>query len=125
MKQTIKTLGNEKVKGQPLIRELAIGRTKQEAFEVVRKPLLAKYESYATWGQTDTKKERTLSDTFEEFCRDRFIIGDEQEVVDEILKYKESFGVDNLLVRVQWPGLGQGEVLKTLDHLGKIIATVS
>ena len=123
--QTIKTLGNEKVKGQPLIRELAIGRTKQDAFEVARKPLLAKYESYATWGQTDTKKERTLSDTFEEFCRDRFIIGDEQEVVDEILKYKESFGVDNLLVRVQWPGLGQGEVLKTLDHLGKIIATVS
>ena len=123
--QTIKTLGNEKVKGQPLIRELAIGRTKQEAFEVARKPLLAKYESYATWGQTDTKKERTLSDTFEEFCRDRFIIGDEQEVVDEILKYKESFGVDNLLVRVQWPGLGQGEVLKTLDHLGKIMATVS
>ena len=53
------------------------------------------------------------------------IIGDEQEVVDEILKYKESFGVDNLLVRVQWPGLGQGEVLKTLDHIGKIIATVS
>ena len=63
--QTIKTLGNEKVKGQPLIRELAIGRTKQEAFEVARKPLLAKYESYATWGQTDTKKERTHSDTFE------------------------------------------------------------
>ena len=87
--------------------------------------MLAKYESYATWGQTDTKKERTLSDTFEEFCRDRFIIGDEQEVVDEILKYKENFGVDNLLVRVQWPGLGQDEVLKTLDHLGKIIATVS
>ena len=54
--QTIKTLGNEKVKGQPLIRELATGRTKQEAFEVARKPLLAKYESYATWGQTDTKK---------------------------------------------------------------------
>ena len=57
-----------------------------------------------------------------------FIIKNKQKLrksVDEILKYKESFGVDNLLVRVQWPGLGQGEVLKTLDHLGKIIATVS
>ena len=61
-------------------------------------------------------------DYIEKYCP---FCGDEQEVVDEILKYKESFGVDNLLVRVQWPGLGQGEVLKRLDHLGKIIATVS
>ena len=63
----------------------------------------------------------------ENYYKERYcpFCGEEQEVVDEILKYKESFGVDNLLVRVQWPGLGQGEVLKTLDHLGKIIATVS
>ena len=30
-----------------------------------------------------------------------------------------------LFMATQWPGLGQGEVLKTLDHLGKIMATVS
>ena len=122
--QTLQSLGREKVNGQPLIRELAIGRTKQEAIGVAGKSLLEKYESYANWGQTDTKKERTLSDSFDEFCQNRFIIGDEHEVVDEILRYKESFGVDDFLVRIQWPGLGHSEVLKTLDRLGKISSMI-
>tara|TARA_Y100001933_G_scaffold165396_1_gene163684 strand:- start:465 stop:575 length:111 start_codon:yes stop_codon:yes gene_type:complete len=29
-----------------------------------------------------------------------------------------------LFMATQWPGLGQGEVQKTLDRLGKIIAMV-
>ena len=110
--------------GQPIIREVVIGRTKREAMDAAGAALLAKYESYASWGQTDTKQENSLADTFDEFSKDRFIIGDEEEVVDEILRYKEAFGVDDFLVRIQWPGFDQGGVLEALERLGRINARI-
>ncbi len=113
------------VKAQPLIREVIIGQTRRAAIEAAGPALLAKYESYASWGQTETKGESRLADTFDSFSRDRFIIGDEAEVIDEIVRYKETFGVTDFLVRIQWPGFGQNGVLDAISRLGKVKALIS
>jgi alkanesulfonate monooxygenase SsuD/methylene tetrahydromethanopterin reductase-like flavin-dependent oxidoreductase (luciferase family) len=82
---------------------------------------LAKYESYASWGQTATKEQGRLADNFDDFIKDRFIIGDEFEVADELARYRDSFGEGEFLVRLQWPGFRQSNVLDTIERLGKII----
>lgn len=80
-------------------------------------PLEYKYNAYAAWGLED----RT-SDSFEEFARDRFIIGDKVSVKEEILRYRELLGVDHFIMRCQWPGPPQERVLGSIQRLGEIFA---
>ena len=108
--------------GQPLIREVAIGKSRQAAMSTAKPPLLAKYESYASWGQHSAIKGPSLADRFDAFCADRFIIGDEAEVFDEIQRYADSFGVDHFLVRLQWPGFSQTATLDAIERMGRVAA---
>ena len=60
---------------------------------------------------------------FEEFARDRFIIGDKVSVKEEIARYRELLGVDHFIMRCQWPGLPQERVLGSIQRLGEIFAS--
>ena len=66
--------------------------------------------------------EDRTSDSFEDFARDRFIIGDKVSVKEEILRYRELLGVDHFIMRCQWPGLPQERVLGSIQRLGEIFA---
>ncbi len=60
---------------------------------------------------------------FEDFARDRFIIGDKVSVKEEIARYRELLGVDHFIMRCQWPGLPQQHVLTSIQRLGEIFAS--
>ena len=57
---------------------------------------------------------------FEQFVRDRFIIGDKVSVKEEVARYRETLGVDHFIMRVQWPGLPQEKALGSIRRLGEI-----
>ena len=38
---------------------------------------------------------------------------------DEIARYRDTLGVTTLIVRVQWPGMDQARVLRTIRLLGE------
>jgi len=59
---------------------------------------------------------------FEDFVRDRFIIGDAAFVKEEIARYREALGVDHFIMRVQWPGLEQEKALASIRRLGEMFA---
>ena len=59
---------------------------------------------------------------FEDFVRDRFIIGDAVSVKEDIARYRETLGVDHFIMRLQWPGLPQDRVLGSIERLGRIFA---
>src|SRR5436190_21856031 len=101
----------------PITAECYVGERHATAHEECRGPLEYKYHAYAAWGLED----RT-SDSFEEFARDRFIIGDKVSVKEEILRYRELLGVDHFIMRCQWPGLPQERVLGSIQRLGEIFA---
>jgi alkanesulfonate monooxygenase SsuD/methylene tetrahydromethanopterin reductase-like flavin-dependent oxidoreductase (luciferase family) len=117
--------GLEMPASQPLIRECFVGNSRQAAMSVARGPLLAKYESYASWGETgSTGSKKSLADGFDDFMADRFIIADEEAAADEFERYRERFGIDHLILRVQWPGLPQSEAIDCINRLGRIIARI-
>jgi alkanesulfonate monooxygenase SsuD/methylene tetrahydromethanopterin reductase-like flavin-dependent oxidoreductase (luciferase family) len=64
----------------------------------------------------------TASMTFEDMARDRFIIGDQVSVKEEIARWQERLGVNQFVMRVQWPGLEQEKVLNSIRRLGEIFA---
>ena len=101
----------------PITIECHVGAQHATAHEECRGPLEYKYGAYAAWGM-DSRG----SAPFEDFARDRFIIGDKSSVKEEIARYRELLGVDHFIMRCQWPGLPQDQVLASIRRLGEIFA---
>ena len=108
----------------PVIRECFVGRDAAHAREVSRGPLLFKYRAYASWGQGETTG-GDFDSAYDDFAKGRFLIGDAAQVKDEILHYAEIARTDQILLRVQWPGLDHKETLGNIDRIGKIIAELN
>jgi alkanesulfonate monooxygenase SsuD/methylene tetrahydromethanopterin reductase-like flavin-dependent oxidoreductase (luciferase family) len=106
----------------PVIRECHVGSGSGKALDEVREPLSFKYEAYASWGgDSGFVPADGIRADFDKFAARRFIIGSENQVVDQIGRYGERAGVDHLLLRVQWPGLDQKTTLHTLERLGRVV----
>jgi len=100
----------------PITMECYVGANNATAHEECRVPLQYKYNAYASWGQLRGQNEQT----FEEFARDKFVIGDKVKVKEEVARYHELLGVDHFIMRCQWPGLPQERTLATIRRLGEI-----
>ena len=100
----------------PISRECYVGSSHATAFEECRGALEYKYNAYASWGLGASHAE-----PFDQFARNRFIIGDKVSVKEEIARYRELLGVDHFIMRCQWPGLAQEKVLGTIRRLGEIL----
>ena len=57
---------------------------------------------------------------FEEYVRNRFIIGDAVFVKEEIARYREALGIDHFMMRCHWPGLEFEKALGSIGRLGEI-----
>jgi alkanesulfonate monooxygenase SsuD/methylene tetrahydromethanopterin reductase-like flavin-dependent oxidoreductase (luciferase family) len=102
-----------------LTRECYIGSSYAAALEECRPALEAKYRAYMAWGSVQNfGAEAQVS--FEEYARDRFLIGDEASVKDEIARYSETLGVDQFIMRTQWLGLPIDRAVHTIEALGRI-----
>ena len=101
----------------PITIECYVGARHATAHEECRQPLEFKYSAYAAWGM-----EHNNSGSFEDFARDRFLIGDKASVKEEIARYRELLGVDHFIMRCGWPGLPQEQTLASIRRLGEIFA---
>ena len=107
----------------PITRECYIGSTHAKALDECKAALQYKYGAYSSWGlDKQSKGAESFEQPFEEFVKDRFIIGDKAFVKDEIQRYHALLGVNHFIMRVQWPGLEQARALKTISALGEIFA---
>ncbi len=104
----------------PIARECYVGASRASAYAECKAALEYKYAAYAQWGMTSPLE----GTSFDDFARDRFIIGDKESVKDEIIRYTELLGVDHFIMRSQWPGLEQDKVLGSIRRLGEIFATL-
>ena len=101
----------------PMVRECYVGASHKTALEECRGPLEYKYDAYASWGMASRNKP-----PFEEYVRNRFIIGDAVFVKEEIARYREALGVDHFMMRCHWPGLEFDKALGSIRRLGAIFA---
>lgn len=107
----------------PISRECYVGASHATAFEECSAALRYKYAAYASWGLgRGTSDAEMFGMPFEQFVRDRFIIGDKVSVAEEVARYREELGVDHFIMRLQWPGLPQHRVLHSIERLGEIFA---
>lgn len=122
-RKTLEEVGKPFPEEVPITRECYIGPTRQKALEECKAALQYKYGAYSSWGlDKQSKGAESFNQTFEDFVKDRFIIGDKAFVEEEVKRYNELLGVNHFVMRVQWPGLEHDKVLRTIDTLGEIFS---
>ena len=101
------------------MREVYVGRDTVTAFDECADALKYKYQAYAGWGQEESARSGAdFNADFRNFAQDRFVIGDQETVHQELKHYRDELGIDHMICRVQWPGLSQTQVLGTIERLG-------
>jgi alkanesulfonate monooxygenase SsuD/methylene tetrahydromethanopterin reductase-like flavin-dependent oxidoreductase (luciferase family) len=104
----------------PMIKELYVAPDRQTALRECRPFLEAKYQAYASWGQDKAlPQEDSFNLAFDELVRDRFVIGDPDDCVRELRRYIAALGVNCFIFRIQWPGMEQAKVLRTIELLAE------
>ena len=120
--ETRRALGKPRATDIPLVKECVVPEDTKTAVTDARPFLEAKYRAYQHWQQDKALPEgETFDLSFEDLARDRFIVGDPARAVDEIQRYQERLGITELSFRVQWPGMPQATVLRTIKLLGEQI----
>lgn len=105
----------------PLRRDAYVGPQHHQAMAEVRPFLDTKYSAYRQWGQhTVLPADDAWSAEFAELARDRFVIGDPVAAREELQRYlAEMPGVTTFIFRVQYPGMPQELVLRSIRLLGE------
>jgi alkanesulfonate monooxygenase SsuD/methylene tetrahydromethanopterin reductase-like flavin-dependent oxidoreductase (luciferase family) len=104
----------------PIIKELYVAPDRRAATVECRPFLEAKYKAYGSWGQDKALPAGDHFERgFEELVRDRFIIGDPDDAVRELRRYVDALGVNCFIFRIQWPGMEQAKVLRTIRLLAE------
>jgi alkanesulfonate monooxygenase SsuD/methylene tetrahydromethanopterin reductase-like flavin-dependent oxidoreductase (luciferase family) len=104
-------------KEMPLMREIFVARTRDEAVRLARPYLEEKYKVYHEWGQDKAmpKGDDDLSLDFDELTRDRFLFGSPDEVAEQIIAYNKRLGVTNLALGLHWVGMPHSQVVDTMN----------
>lgn len=103
----------------PVFREAFVAPTTEQAREIARPYLEAKYERYLEWGQDEAMDDgKDLQEAFDVLARDRFVIGTPAEVCEEIERYETELDASHVLFRMRWPGLPQQRVKESIQLIG-------
>jgi alkanesulfonate monooxygenase SsuD/methylene tetrahydromethanopterin reductase-like flavin-dependent oxidoreductase (luciferase family) len=112
-----------------LLREFYVADSDERAWEEVRPHLLHTYQhTYAPPAvsiveRMEDGRRRQVTDpndpfiTSGAFARDRFVIGGPAHCANEIRRYRDELGVNNLVLRMQHPGQPHDQVMRCLELL--------
>ncbi|MQF82929.1 LLM class flavin-dependent oxidoreductase [SAR202 cluster bacterium AD-802-E10_MRT_200m] len=119
-RQSLKNAGNSEPKDLPIMREVYVDDSREKALRTCAPILASKYQAYAGWGQDKAlPSDESFSDSFTDLMKDRFIIGTPSDLVEAIKHYEARLGVNLMILRIQWPGMGHQDVIrqiKLLEH---------
>jgi alkanesulfonate monooxygenase SsuD/methylene tetrahydromethanopterin reductase-like flavin-dependent oxidoreductase (luciferase family) len=100
-------------------REMYVAADRAEAIATIRPHVEWLYRDRAALGHNRALPEADRIDVpFEQVLEGRFILGSPDECVAEVQKY-QAVGVDELILRCQWPGMEAGETLRAIERFGR------
>ena len=101
----------------PLMREIFVAPTREEALARAKPFIEEKYKVYVKWGQDKAmpKEDRDLAADFDELTKDRFLIGSPDEIAEQIVGYHNRLGVNNICLGAQGVGMPQSQLLEAIQ----------
>ncbi|MBV9424019.1 MAG: LLM class flavin-dependent oxidoreductase [Solirubrobacterales bacterium] len=103
----------------PVLKEVCVAPTDDDALAVARPYLEEKYEAYVHWGQSEVLPPGdTLRRGFPELSAGgRFVLGSPETCATTLGEHMDQLGADYFICRVQWPGMPQDHVLRSIRLL--------
>ena len=102
--------------------ELFVAKDRDTALRTCLPYLERKYQTYVSWGQSGAlPQEDTLDLPFDELRDQRFISGSPDDGVEQLRLYHQRLGANHFLLRVQWAGMPQKQVLEAITLVGERI----
>jgi alkanesulfonate monooxygenase SsuD/methylene tetrahydromethanopterin reductase-like flavin-dependent oxidoreductase (luciferase family) len=106
----------------PLMREAWLADTPERAWAEAAPYLARKYAVYNAWGQDRAlPADQTFDRPLAELGHDRFIVGTPDDLVAMAQRYAAELGVNTLILRIQWPGMSQPQVLDQIRLIGQAV----
>jgi alkanesulfonate monooxygenase SsuD/methylene tetrahydromethanopterin reductase-like flavin-dependent oxidoreductase (luciferase family) len=104
-------------------REMYVADDRKTAVETIRPYAEWLYRDRASQGHSAELPEADRIDLpFDQLLDGRFIIGNPQECIDEIEKYRD-LGVDEIIMRCQWPGMPGEAATRAIEMFGRQVLT--
>jgi alkanesulfonate monooxygenase SsuD/methylene tetrahydromethanopterin reductase-like flavin-dependent oxidoreductase (luciferase family) len=105
----------------PVLKEVCVAATDDEALEIARPYLKNKYDAYVDWGQSDVlPKSDTLRREFAELTAGgRFVLGSPETCAAILGDHIDRLGATHFVCRLQWPGMPQQHVLNSMRLLAQ------
>ncbi|MDA1127996.1 MAG: LLM class flavin-dependent oxidoreductase [Chloroflexi bacterium] len=112
--------GHETPEEMVIVREFFCARTHEEAIRKARAGFETKYEVYAKQGLhgTDDELARKVTGDLETLMEETFVIGSPEECLEQISEYK-TMGFTDVVIRLFYPKMSQGEALERIDLVGR------
>ena len=106
----------------PLMREVYCAPTDEQAWEEAREGMMAVYQEYLDWGHMlDDEGQpvppgdaRALG-----LLRSRFIVGSPETCIREAIRYRDTLGATNLVMRMKFPGIPAERVMRSIRLWGE------
>jgi len=99
----------------PMGRELFVHRDPETAWRIAAPYLSGKYEAYSQWGQDKAlPADDQFAEEFQELAKDRFIVGSPEDCIGELKRYEE-LGIDQVSLRMNWPGMPLIDAIKGIE----------
>jgi alkanesulfonate monooxygenase SsuD/methylene tetrahydromethanopterin reductase-like flavin-dependent oxidoreductase (luciferase family) len=120
-REELDSVGKPFPEEMPIRREVFCAPSHDQAIEIAAPYMKKQYDLYQTWGQNKAMAEgdQDITGDYDELARDRFIVGDPDEVAQEMLRYHEVLGVNHIIMSVQGVGMPQGQVLDTFQLMAE------
>jgi alkanesulfonate monooxygenase SsuD/methylene tetrahydromethanopterin reductase-like flavin-dependent oxidoreductase (luciferase family) len=119
-KEALAAAGHGIPAARPMILELHVAPTREEAVATAGPYLEGKYAAYAAWGQDKALPgEESFRVSFDELAKDRFILGSPSDVIEQLEHRIATLDANYFIFRASWPGMESWKLQKVLELMGK------
>src|SRR5665213_2383147 len=119
-KDALAANGHRLPAARPMILELCVAPTHEEAFATAGPYLEGKYAAYAAWGQDKVLPgQESFRVSFDELARDRFILGSPDDVIEQLEDRIARVDANYFIFRAGWPGMEMWKILKVVELMGE------
>jgi len=107
----------------PVLRNVVVAPDRATAIREAGPAIAESYRIFGDWGLfTGVVGEAKVHPEFEDLLADRFIIGSPEECAAQIAELMQVTGCNRLVTRIQWVGMEQRCVMRTIELLGDKVA---
>jgi len=103
----------------PLTRDVIIADSDRDARELAERHIMVSYRHEYAGGWKHPLIDAGIATDLDKLMKDRFLIGGPEQVIAQIRRFVEAYGVTHLICRLFFPGLPHARIMHALELLAR------